>query len=199
MSDTSEAKRLEHSAKELKHLRGEILIVLPFLIFALYISLGSFQYVAGARIVPLLIGIITIILTGMRLFHIIFPKSKIGRFKDAGLAGEFDSLKETIAKEALKGKYEEEPAKEITPREERKAIIGLIGSLVAFLFFGNVVGIFFVIVGISYYYGYKEKVPLLISLVLMYLLCYVVLHMLLRTPASFGLLLEPILTSLDLI
>jgi hypothetical protein len=56
-----------------------------------------------------------------------------------------------------------------------------------------------VIVGTSYYYGYKDKAPLLISLVSLYLVVYVVLYKLLDAPADFGLLLEPILRSLNLL
>lgn len=199
MDKASEKEKPELSKKELKKLRGELWIVLPFFIFALYIFLGSFRYKLEARTVPMFIGFLTIILSGMRLFHIIFPKSKIGQFKEAGLAGEFDSIKEEIEEETLKGKYEEAPAKEITFREEKKAFYALIGSFVAFLLFGYLVATFFVIVGTSYYYGYKEKVKILISLVSMYLLCYLVLYKLLGAPADFGVLLEPILNSLKLI
>ena len=199
MSDTSETKKPEMSLKELKKLRQELWVVVPFFIFALYIFLGSFRYKLAARTVPMLIGIVTTILTGMRLFHIIFPKSKIGQFKEAGLAGEFDSIKDEIAEEKLKGKYEEAPAKEITFRDEGKAFLALIGCFVAFLLFGYLVALFFVIVGTSYYYGYKEKVKIFISLVSMYLLCYLVLYKLLGAPADFGILLEPVLSSLGII
>ena len=199
MSDISGTKKPEMSLKELKKLREELWVILPFFIFALYIFLGSFRYKLVARTVPMLIGIVTTLLTGMRLFHIIFPKSKIGQFKEAGLAGEFDSIKDEIAEEKLKGKYEEAPAKEITFRDEGKAFLALIGSFVAFLLFGYLVALFFVIVGTSYYYGYKEKVKIFISLVSMYLLCYLVLYKLLGAPEDFGVLLDPILRSLNLI
>ena len=199
MSDISGTKKPEMSLKELKKLREELWVILPFFIFALYIFLGSFRYKLVARTVPMLIGIVTTILTGMRLFHIIFPKSKIGQFKEAGLAGEFDSIKDEIAEEKLKGKYEEALAKEITFRDEGKAFLALIGSFVAFLLFGYLVALFFVIVGTSYYYGYKEKVKIFISLVSMYLLCYLVLYKLLGAPEDFGVLLDPILRSLNLI
>jgi hypothetical protein len=199
MDGNSKAERPELSAKELKDLREELWIILPFFIFTIYIFFGSFRYKFEARTVPMLIGFVTMILSGMRLFHIIFPKSKIGLFKEAGLAGEFDSIKDEIAEEALKGKYEEAPAKEITFRDERRAFLALIGCFVAFLLFGYLVAMFFVIVGTSYYYGYKEKVKIFISLVSMYLLCYLVLYKLLGAPADFGVLLEPILKSLDLI
>jgi hypothetical protein len=199
MSNTSRTKSPELSAKELKDLREELWIILPFFIFTVYIFFGSFRYKFEARTVPMLIGFATMILSGMRLFHIIFPKSKIGQFKEAGLAGEFDSLKDGIAEETLKGKYEEAPAKEITFRDERKAFFALIGCFIAFLLFGYLVAMFFVIVGTSYYYGYKEKVKIAISLVSMYLLGYLVLYRLLGAPADFGIVLEPILRSLDLI
>ena len=199
MDGNSKAERPELSAKELKDLREELWIILPFFIFAVYIFFGSFRYKFEARTVPMLIGFVTMILSGMRLFHIIFPKSKIGQFKEAGLAGEFDTIKDKIEEETLKGKYEEAPAKEITFRDERRAFLALIGCFVAFLLFGYLVAMFFVIVGTSYYYGYKEKVKIFISLVSMYLLCYLVLYKLLGAPADFGVLLEPILKSLDLI
>jgi hypothetical protein len=199
VNNTSKTKRSELSAKELKDLREELWIILPFFIFALYIFLGSFKYKFEARTVPMLIGAVTTLLSGMRLFHIIFPKSKIGQFKEAGLAGEFDTIKDKIEEETLKGKYEEAPTKEITFRDERKAFFALIGSFVAFLLFGYLVAIFFVIVGTSYYYGYKEKVKIFISLVSMYVICYLVLYKLLGAPEDFGILLEPILKSLNLI
>jgi hypothetical protein len=199
MSNTSKTKRPELSAKELKDLREELWIILPFFIFTIYIFFGSFRYKLEARTVPMLIGFVTMILSGMRLFHIIFPKSKIGLFKEAGLAGEFDSIKDEIAEKTLKGKYEEAPAKEITFRDEGKAFLALIGCFVAFLLFGYLVAIFFVIVGTSYYYGYKEKVKIFISLVAMYLICYLVLYKLLGAPEDFGILLDPILRSLELI
>ena len=199
MDVNSKAKRPELSAKELKDLREELWIILPFFILTIYIFFGSFRYKFEARTVPMLIGFATMILSGMRLFHIIFPKSKIGQFKEAGLAGEFDTIKDKIEEETLKGKYEEVPAKEITFRDERKAFFALIGCFVAFLLFGYLVGMFFVIVGTSYYYGYKEKAKIFISLVSMYLLCYLVLYRLLGAPADFGILLDPVLRSLDLI
>jgi hypothetical protein len=199
MGDISGTKKPEMSLKELKKLRQELWVVVPFFIFALYIFLGSFRYKLAARTVPMLIGIATAIMTGMRLFHIIFPGSKIGQFKEAGLAGEFDSIKDEIAEEKLKGKYEEAPSKEITFRDEGKAFLALIGCFVAFLLFGYLVAVFFVIVGTSYFYGYKEKLKILISLVSMYLLCYLVLYKLLGAPADFGILLDPVLRALNLI
>ncbi len=197
MGDISGTKKAEMSTKELKKLREELWVVLPFFVFALYIFLGSFRYKLAARTVPMFIGFSTTLLCGMRLFHIIFPKSKIGQFKESGLAGEFDSLKDEIAEETLKGKYEEAPAREVTFRDEGKAFLTLIGCFVAFLLFGYLVAMFFVIVGTSYYYGYKEKLKIFISLVSMYLLCYLVLYKLLGAPADFGILLEPILESLQ--
>ncbi len=199
MADISGTKKQEMSLKELKKLRQELWVVVPFFVFAVYIFFGSFRYKLAARTVPMLIGIVTAILTGMRLFHIIFPKSKIGQFKEAGLAGEFDSIKDEIAEEALKGKYVEAPTKEITFRDEGKAFLALIGCFVAFLLFGYLVALFFVIVGTSYFYGYKEKMKIFISLVSMYLLCYLVLYKLLGAPSDFGILLTPILESLHLI
>ena len=199
MSDISGTKKPEMSLKELKKLRQELWVIVPFFIFALYIFLGSFRYKLAARTVPMLIGLVTTILTGMRLFHIIFPQSKIGQFKEAGLAGEFDTIKDKIEEETLKVKYEEVPTKEITFRDERKAFFALIGCFVAFLLFGYLVALFFVIVGTSYYYGYKEKLKILISLVSMYLLCYLVLYKLLGAPEDYGILLGPILQSLNLV
>ncbi len=199
MKGNSKAERPELRAKEVKDLREELWIILPFFIFTIYIFFGSFRYKFEARTVPMLIGFVTMVLSGMRLFHIIFPKSKIGLFKEAGLAGEFDTIKDKIEEETLKGKYEEAPTKEITFRDEGKAFLALIGCFVAFLLFGYLVAIFFVIVGTSYYYGYKEKVKIFISLVAMYLICYLVLYKLLGAPEDFGILLGPILSSLDLI
>ncbi len=122
MDTDSKGKGLDLSTKELKKLRGELVVILPIFLISLYFFLGSFQYKPEARDVPMLIGLLTAILSGMRLFHIIFPKSKIGEFKEAGLAGEFDSMKEKIEEEVLKGHYEE------------VAYYGLSGSSVRSLF-----------------------------------------------------------------
>jgi hypothetical protein len=199
MAEGTQGEKSELKPNELKNLRGELSIILPFFLFSFYLFLGSFRYKPEARTVPMFIGISTAILTGMRLFHIIFPRSRIGRFKEAGLAGKFDNLKEEIEEEALKGKYEEEPTKEITSHDEKKAFIALIGSCGAFLLFGYLVGMFFVIVGTSYYYGYKQKGQLLMSLVFMYLIVYGVLYKLLGGPEYFGLVMDPILKSLHII
>lgn len=188
----------EKERKGRKDLQGELLIVLPFFIFSLYIFFGGFQYPSEARIVPMIISFATAVLTGLRLFHIVFH-TRLGQFKEAGIAGEFDSLKEEIAEEVLKGKIAEVPARKITFREERKAFLALLGSFVAFLLFGYLNGIFFVIIGISYYYGYREKKKILISLVAMYLLCYGILHKLLGAPADYGILLAPLLKSFRVI
>ena len=199
MADLTKTEKQEPSGKEMKNLREELWIILPFFILSVYFFFGSFSYKLEARTVPMLIGAATAILTGMRLFHILFPKSKVGQFKEAGLAGEFDTLKEEIEGETLKGKYEEEPTKEVTFRDEKKAFLALIGCFIAFLLFGYLVGIFFVIIGTSYFYGYRRKKQLLISLISMYILAYVLLYKILGAPEDFGLVLDPILKSLHII
>lgn len=200
MSKQPKIKRGELSIKELKELRGEFWVIPPFFIFALIIFLGSFLYKFEAAMVPMFIGAVAVILAGMRFFHILFPKSRIGEFKETGLAGEFDSIEKKIKEETLKGKYdEEEEKKPLTFREEKKAFLALMSCFVVFLFFGYLVGIFFTIVGTSYYYGFKKKGPLLISLIAMYIIVYILLIKLLGGPMFFGLVLEPILESFDLI
>jgi hypothetical protein len=199
MVDADKGKKPEIGGKELKKLREELWIILPFFIVSLYFFLGSFRYKVEASTVPMLIGAATALLSGMRLFHIIFPRSRIGQFKDAGLAGEFDTLKEEIEEETLKGKYEEAPAKEVTFQDEKKAFIALLGCFISFFLFGYLVGFFFVIVGTSYYYGYKKLWPILISVLSMFLITYVVLYKLLDAPEDYGVLLEPILKALRLI
>ncbi len=198
MSKSPKIESEELSVKELKELRGELWVIPIFFVFALIMFLGSFKYKFQSAMVPMLIGGCAVILAGMRLFHILFPKSKIGEFSEAGLAGEFDTIKEEIEKETLKGHYEE-PSKPITFLQEKKAYIALIGCFVVALLFGYIVGIFFTIVGTSYYYGFKKKGPLLITLVAMYLIVYLLLVKLLEGPMFFGLVLEPILKSLNLI
>ncbi len=184
--------------KEAKDLREELFIIVPFFIFSLMLFVGSFQYKFESRTVPMLIGAVAIILSGMRLYHIIYPKSRIGRFGEAGLAGDFDSMKEEIEGEVLKEHYEE-PAKPVTFLEEKKAIIALlVGSLILF-FFGYLVGGVFLIVGTSYYYGYKEKLPLFVSLMTMFIIVYVLLIVVLDSPMYHGLLLEPVLRCFGLI
>jgi hypothetical protein len=92
-----------------------------------------------------------------------------------------------------------EPARQITFREEKKAFIALFFCFISFLLFGYLVGTFFVIVGTSYYYGFKKKWKVLITLISMYFIIYVCLYRLLGAPADFGLLLQPILESFDLL
>lgn len=207
MSKVAEMKRSDPSPKELEKLRGELWIILPFFAFTLYIFLGSFQYKFEAAIVPMFVGFAMLILAGTRLFHIIFPKSKIGDFKESGLAGEFDSIKDQIEEEIQKrheeepskGITKEEPAKQITFREEKKAFIALLFCFGSVLLFGYLIGAFFVIVGTCYYYGFKKKKKILITLVSMYFIIYVCLYKLLGAPADFGFLLQPILESLNLL
>ncbi len=207
MSEDVRTKRPDPSPKELERLRGELWIILPFFAFTLYMFLGSFQYKFEAAVVPMFIGFAILVLSGIRLFHIIFPKSKIGDFKEAGLAGEFDSIKDQIEEEIQKRQMEESgeritkegPTSQITFREEKKAFAALLFCFACVLLFGYLVGAFFVIVGTCYYYGFKKKGKLLITLASMYFIIYVCLYKLLGAPADFGLLLQPILESLHLI
>ncbi|MFB3884938.1 MAG: hypothetical protein ACE144_06900 [Thermodesulfobacteriota bacterium] len=198
MGSDSKDKGLEPSPNELKKLRGELVVILPIFMLSLYFFLGSFRYKPEARDVPLLIGLLTAIMTGMRLFHIIFPKSKIGQFREAGLAGEFDSKRKKIESEVLKD-FREETEQKITFGDEVKAFIGLIGCFASFLLFGYIVGTFFAITGSYFYYRQRKIGSLLITLVSMYIIIYLLLYKLLEAPEDFGLLLDPILRSLDLI
>jgi hypothetical protein len=197
MDAKREAKKQELDPKEVKDLREELWIILPFFIISSYFFFGGFQYKVEARTVPLLIGAVTAILSGMRLFHIFFPRSSIGKFRETGLAGEFDHIKEEIEEEVTKDKHEEEPAKEITFRDERKAFYCLIGCFISFLLFGYLVGMFIVIIGSSYYYNYKKWLTILISLASMFSIIYLFLNVLMEAPIDYGVLLSPILRSLD--
>lgn len=192
-------EKVELTVKELKKLRDELWVVAPFFLAALVFVLGSFHLKRGAGHVPMVIGLITAILTGMRLFYIISPQSKIGEFKEEGLAGEFDHLRQEIEAEALKGHHEEPKGKEITFADEKKAFFGLIGCFFVYLLLGYIVGSFVVILACSYYYGYKEKFPIILTLVSLFIIIYVVLYKLLEAPSDFGILLEPILNALNLI
>jgi hypothetical protein len=190
---------VDSTGKDLKELRDELWVVVPFFLAALGFFLGAFTFKRGAGEVPLVVGFATLVMAGMRLFHIIRPQSKIGEFNEAGLAGEFDHLKDEIEEETLKGHYEEPKGKVVTWVDERKAFIGAIGSFLAFLLCGYLIGSFVVIVGASYYYGYKEKLPIAVVLGSLFLIVYVLLYKLLEAPGDFGFLLDPILRSLDLI
>jgi len=198
MNSGSGAEDRKTTATELKGLREELWFILPFFIFSLYLFLGSFAYKVEASTVPKYAGLITAVLTGMRLFYICFPRFKIGEFSQDGLAGEFDDMKDEFEEETLKSHYKQQ-GKQVTFRDETKAFAALVGSFFFFLLFGYLVGTFFVIVCTSYYYGYKEKRAILINLVSMYILVYVVLFKLLEAPEHFGLILEPILRALDFI
>jgi len=198
MPDSGRENRAELSRQEKRYLREELWFILPFFIFSLYLFLGSFQYRFEAATVPKYAGLITALLTGMRLIYILFPKVKIGEFKEDGLAGEFEEMQDEITDETVKDTYRKQ-SRPITFSDEIKAFSALIGCFIVFLLFGYLVGTFFVVVGTSYYYGYTRKRAILINLVSMYVLVYVVLFKLLGAPEDFGLVLEPILKRLDLI
>jgi hypothetical protein len=189
------------SSKEKQKLHNELWIVIPFFLTSLFFFVGSFEYKFRASVLPMLVGLIMAIVTAMRLFYIFFPtnKFKLGEFKEGGLAGEFDGVKESIEKEVFKEDPKREISREITARDERKAFIALIGCFLGFLLFGYLVGVFVAIVGVGFYYGYREKLPLVTSLISMYFIVYVVLYKLLGAPEDFGLVLDPILRSLNLI
>jgi len=184
--------------KAQKELHEELYIVIPFFVFALIMFLGSFNYRIESRIIPLSFGALTLILSGMRLIYIIFPKAKIGKFGETGLAGEFDALQEEIEEQTLKGHYEEEVLP-VTFQQEKKALVVLIVGALTFLLFGYLAGGFLVIVGSGYYYGYREKLPLFVSLVVVFFIVYVLLIKLLDGPMYYGLLVEPMLISLRLL
>jgi hypothetical protein len=188
------------SSKEKQKLRNELWVVIPFFLTSLFFFLQSFEYTFRASVLPMLVGLIMAIATGMRLLYIFFPTNRfgLGEFKEGGLAGEFDDVKESIEKEVFKEDLKR-ARREITARDERKAFSALIGCFLGFLLFGYLVGVFIAIVGISYFYGYREKWPLVTSLVSMYFIVYVILYRLLGAPEDFGLLLDPILRSLNLI
>jgi hypothetical protein len=199
MGKNEKKSGVDSTGKDLKELRNELWVVVPFFLAAVGFFLGSFTFKRGAGGVPMVVGFLTLVMAGMRLYHIIRPQSKIGEFNEAGLAGEFDHIKEEIEEETLKGHYEEPKGKVVTVVDEKKAFIGAIGSFLAFLLFGYIVGGFVVIVGASYYYGYKEKLPIAIVMASLFLIVYVLLYKLLEAPGDFGFLLDPILKSFDLI
>ena len=190
------------NSKEEKNLRNELWVVIPFLITSVFFFVESFNYKFQARVLPMLVGFVMTLATAMRLFYILFPgnRLRIGEFKGGGLAEEFDEVKENIEEELVKGNLEKGASRrEITSRDEKKAFIPLIASFFVFLLFGYLVGVFIVIVGVSLYYGYREKLPLITSLISIYLIVYVILYRLLGAPEDFGLLLEPVLRSFHLI
>ncbi len=188
-------------SREKQKLRNELWVVIPFFITSLYFFVQSFEYTFRARILPMLVGLIMVIATGMRLFYILFPthRLKIGEFKAGGLAEEFDGMKESIKKEVRREDSKREAARVITARDEGKAFMALIGCFLGFLLFGYLVGVFLAIVGVSFYYGYREKGPLVASLISMYVIIYVILYKLLGAPEDYGLLLDPILRSLHIL
>jgi len=188
-------------SKERQKLRNELWVVIPFFLTSIFFFVQSFEYTFRARILPMLVGLILAIATAMRLLYIFFPTNRLrlGEFKEGGLAGEFDDVKESIEKEVFKEDLKRKPSREITGRDEGKAFMALIGCFLGFLLFGYLVGVFITIVGIGFFYGYREKLPLVTSLIVMYFIVYVILYRLLGAPEDFGLLLDPILRSLNLI
>jgi hypothetical protein len=187
--------------EELKKLRNELWVVLPFFLAALVFFFGSFGFKKGAADVPMWIGGITTILFAMRLYHIIFPHSKIGEFKEAGLAGEFDQMKDKIEEEISKGRVMEKESedKKITFAVEKKAFLGLIICFLFYLLFGYIVGSLIAVIFCCYYYGYKDKLPIAVILASLFFIVYVLLYKIMEAPEDFGLLLTPILQKFDLI
>lgn len=201
MDLTSEAQERRSSAKELRDLREELWILLPIFLISAVMFVGSFRYRFEAAMVPMFMGAIAVLFSGMRLFHVLFPRSRIGDFKEEGIGGEFDSLKRKI-KDDLHVTPGKEAAPEVAFRKEAKAFQGLLGCLLAFLLFGYLVGTFFVIVGASYYYGFKKKRIILISLISMYFVVYGILYRLMGAPLDYGFVgywLKPILKSFRLL
>src|SRR3972149_1540458 len=139
MADNEKSK-VDSTGEDLKELRDELWIVVPFFLIALGFFLGSFSLSWGAGSVPMMVGFATVIMMGMRLFHIIFPQSKIGEFNEEGLAGEFDHIKEEIEEETLKKHYEDPEEQAVTTADERQAFLGAIISFLIFLLFGYIVG-----------------------------------------------------------
>jgi len=200
MVNNADKKGAELASREGRQLLGELWVLVPGFIWSLLFFFGGLQMEFDCGAVPILIGMGTAILIGLRLFHVLFPGSKIGAFKTAGLGQEFDRMKDEIEEETLKGRVPEEPPKKKIPfRTELKAFGALIGSSLSFILFGYLVGIFFVIAGTSYYYGYRNKVHILVNLVAMYVVVYGILYKLLGADADFGVLLGPILTSMGFI
>ena len=107
----NEKSEVDSTGKDLKALRNELWVVIPFFLAALGFFLGSLSFKRGAGEVPMVVGFATLLMAGMRLFHIIRPQSKIGEFNEAGLAGEFDHRKEEIEEETSKGHYEDPKGK----------------------------------------------------------------------------------------
>lgn len=172
--------------------RGELIVVVPFFLFCLCILLGSLQYRIEASLVPIMSGSVGLILSGMRILYLLFPQWGIGAFKQGGLAQEFDDIKDDI-KEERHLKKDEDEADTITFAAEKKAFLYLIACFAAFVLLGYLAGIFCAIMGCSYYYHYRDKWPIIISLASLYLIVYVLLNKLLEAPAYYGLLLEPVL------
>ena len=96
MDQASEADRSQSSTKEVRDLREELWILLPIFLISTVIFVGSFIYRFEAAMVPMFMGAIAVLLSAMRLFHVLFPRSKIGEFKEEGIGGEFDALKQKI-------------------------------------------------------------------------------------------------------
>ncbi len=187
------------SENDRKKLRNELWVVVPFLVMAMGFFLGSFSFKKAAADVPCVIGGITTVLLAMRLYHIIFPHSRIGAFKEAGLGGEFDHLKDKFKEEKLKGRGQKAARKTITAADEKKAFLGLIGCFLFYLLFGYLIGCFLAVIFGCYYYGYKEKLPIAIILASFFVIVIVLLHNIMDAPEDFGLLLTPLLEKFELI
>jgi hypothetical protein len=198
MDRIDQSREPEAAKRDRKKRDGEIWIIIPFFLVSSYMFAGSFQYKVEASTVPMFVGLIGMALTGVRLFHLLFPRFRLGRFKEVGLAEDFDSLKKKIETKTL-GKEADEERREYTFADEKKPILALIGSFAVFLLFGYLVGSFLVVLGTSFYFGFRKKKPISITLGILFVIVWVVLYKFLRAPADFGLLLKPLLKVLHVI
>lgn len=179
-------------------LPGELWIIIPFFSFALYIFLGSFQYKVEASTVPMSVGLVAVLLTGIRLIHLLFPQLPVGKFEETGLAEDFDHLKKKIETKTL-GRQAAGEEKESPFESEKKPLIALIASFLIFLLFGYLVGSFLVVLGTSFFFGFRKKKPILVTMGMLFLIVWVILYGLLKSPPGFGLVLGPLLKALRLI
>ncbi|MFB3887792.1 MAG: hypothetical protein ACE144_21440 [Thermodesulfobacteriota bacterium] len=201
MDQASETDRFRSGTKEVRELREELWILLPIFLLSAVLFIGSFSYRFEAAMVPIFMGAIALLFSGMRLFHVLFPRSKIGEFKEEGLGGEFETLKQKI-KDDLHIAHGKETTPEMAFGKEAKAFAGLLGCFLVFFLLGYLVGTFFVIVGASYYYGFKKKGTILISLIIMYSIVYGILYELMEAPLDYGVVghwMKPILKSFHLL
>jgi len=174
------------SVKREKRRSGELLVLIHFFIFSMFIFWGSFSYKFEARAVPMFIGFITMILSGARLFTVILKRSPK---EMVGIGGDFDKIKDELQAELFEDRIQEEE-KEITWRDEIKGFLLLAMNFLSIFLFGYWIGIFLAFTGSAWLYRFKEIKSIFWMLLSAYIFGYLICYKMMGFQLYKGILLE---------